>query len=180
MVRLNRANRGAAAAALWLLLAPSGVRAAGPQTNTEKFTVSGPFLMTDMTTEVTCGGDTVWSDAAYTCTTTTWSENGQIRRQKLHCRTDETWYLHSNPGRTLRGATNYEAETLIPGVSLYSGLEMWTGVFWHVFGPGNGTVFLDAGLEIIDWRLSPKPVVKAAGRHDWIDGKFDGLCAALQ
>ena len=113
-------------------------------------------------------------------TTWTWYDTkGQIVRQKLHGESRETWYLDSSPGRTLRGAANYEVETLTPGVPLYQGLELWTGVFWHVFGPRGGTIFLDAGLEIIGWRL-PQPVVKAVGRHDWLDGRFDGLCAALQ
>ena len=161
-------------------LAAAGAAAGEPvkQTETSRST-KNVFYTADFSGTVKCGGSQVLYDEVLRVTTWTWKDaKGQLR-QKQHGETRDTWYLESSPERTLRGAANYEVETLTPGVPLYQGLELWTGVFWQVFGPRGGTVFLDAGLEIIDWRL-PQPVVKAVGRHDWLDGRFDGLCAAPQ
>ena len=112
-------------------------------------------------------------------TITTWLDpDGNLVRVKLYGRAEESWYVASNPGRRLRAKAIYNTFTLTPGVGLYQGVEKWTGLFWHVVAPGYGTVLLDAGLEIIDWTAAA-PVVKVAGRHQWIDGDFDALCAAL-
>jgi hypothetical protein len=76
-----------------------------------------------------------------------------------------------------------EGRVSTPGAGLYEGVERWTGAFWHVVVPGLGTVLVDVGLEIIDWRLLSEgysPVLKAVGRHQWLEGDFGGLCAAIE
>jgi hypothetical protein len=171
------------AAGLLLCLASAGAAANEPVKETATYRFTGNLFYTadfSQPQPVKCGDAQVMNDYDLRLTTWTWYDaKGQVMRQKQHGETRETWYLDSSPGRTLRGAASYEVETLTPGKALYQGLELWTGVFWHVFGPRGKTVFLDAGLEIIDWR-SLQPMVKAVGRHDWLDGRFDALCAALQ
>jgi hypothetical protein len=185
---MERTHRGSAlavvlAAGSLLCLASAGAAATEPVKETATYHLpQNVFYTADFSQPqpVTCGGAKVMNDYDLRLTTWTWYDaKGQVVRQKQHGETRETWYLESGSGRTLRGAASYEVETLTPGKALYQGLELWTGVFWHVFGPRGGTVFLDAGLEIIDWRL-PQPMVKAVGRHDWLDGRFDALCAALE
>jgi hypothetical protein len=66
---------------------------------------------------------------------------------------------------------------LTPGADPYTGRERWTGLFWHVVAPGVGTVFLDAGLELLEW---PGPqLLRISGKHQWLESDFGPLCDAL-
>jgi hypothetical protein len=49
------------------------------------------------------------------------------------------------------------------------------GVFYHLTVPGEGAVLLDIGRIVID----PPNIAFEAGPHQYFDGDFAGLCAAL-
>ena len=113
-------------------------------------------------------------------TITTWrDETGYILQLKVHAKDDREIYLESGQGRRLLSRANYNVFTLTPGAGWFEDVEKWTGLFWHVVVPGVGTVLLDGGLEIIDFKRE-NVVVRAVGNHQWLEGDFDKLCAALQ
>jgi hypothetical protein len=108
--------------------------------------------------------------------------DGAVSRIVLHAKTQDRIFLEGSD-RAVFGHSSYTQTVLTPGAGLYEGVERWTGVFWHVVVPGLGTVLLDAGLEIIDWKLlseGSSPVLKAVGKHQWLEGDFDRLCVALR
>lgn len=175
----HKAVLGGLALAGLIVLAPAAVRADGPVKSSFSSEYTNAWLWDAAGNVVTCAGEPVTIDGVSYGTITTWLDaDRNLVRVKLYGRAEESWYLASNPARRLRAKATYDTFTLTPGVGLYQGLEKWTGLFWHVVAPGYGTVLLDAGLEIIDWTAAA-PVVKVAGRHQWIDGDFGGLCAAL-
>lgn len=170
---------GLAVAGLLLLLASVAARADGPVKSSFSYDYTGSGLWGPAGEPVTCGGEPVLIDGVAFGTTTVWRDaDGNVTHVKAWGRNEESWYLASNPNRRLRAKANYNTFTLTPGADLYAGTERWTGLFWHVVAPGVGTVLLDAGLEIIDWTAAG-PVVRVAGKHQWLDGDFDTLCTAL-
>jgi hypothetical protein len=130
-----------------------------------------------------CGGVPILVDTTlYGTQTTYYDKDGNLSRITLHAKTQDRIYLEGSD-RVLVGHANYHVFTLTPGAGLYEGVERFTGVFWHVIVPGLGTVLVDVGLEIIDWKLLSEgysPVLKAVGKHQWLEGDFDTLCTALE
>jgi hypothetical protein len=176
MTLKRRVPRALALAAATLSLCLAASSAAATQPIRESFLTppySGPVL--DVSgSPIRCGDDTVIAAGIIHGTVTTYYDaTGDLVRTKIHGKVEETWSLASGSGKELRGKANYNVFTLQPG------MEKWTGVFWHVIAPGVGSVLLDAGLEIIDWS-NPEIVVVRHGKHQWLDGDFDALCAALQ
>ena len=130
-----------------------------------------------------CGGVPIMVDTiTYGTQTTYYDKGGNLSRITLHAKTQDRIFLEGSE-KVLVGHANYHVFTLTPGAGLYEGVERFTGVFWHVIVPGLGTVLVDVGLEIIDWKLLSEgysPVLKAVGKHQWLEGDFDRLCAALE
>jgi hypothetical protein len=177
MKRLPRLSVGLLALGGLVLLAPLPV-SAGPPVK-ESFTWdfgAGPL-------GGECGGVPIMVHGITYGTQTTWfDEDGNVSRITLHAKTQDRIFLEGSD-KVLVGHASYHVFTLTPGAGLYEGVEKWAGVFWHVVVPGLGTVLVDVGLEIIDWKLLSEgysPVLKAVGKHQWMEGDFDELCTALR
>lgn len=171
------ANRALASVAVALGISLTAVSAFAVQPLKEPF-FYGPIVRPvwdPVGNPVMCGEATVLTAwVLYGTQTTYYDSTGQVVRIKIHGRIDETWALDTGAGNQLRARANYNTFTLEPG------LEKWTGLFWHVIAPGVGTVFLDAGFEIVDWATLPPTLRAVHGKHQWLDGDFDAVCAALQ
>jgi len=50
-----------------------------------------------------------------------------------------------------------------------------TGLWFHLKGPGGSVVLRDVGRLVV----ADDEIVQLAGQHDWLQGNFDGMCAAL-
>ena len=53
------------------------------------------------------------------------------------------------------------------------------GLLWHIVVPGYGTVFIEAGQLVLDFRLPGDPFVAFNGRSDVGAFEYDAVCAAL-
>ena len=88
---------------------------------------------------------------------------------------EEVWGVdtltNSVTGKSLPGP--YHNNTF---VDFRTGTVMLTGLIFRVNLPGVGALFFDVGRVVI---AADGEIVASAGRHDFFDGDFDALCAAL-
>jgi len=98
----------------------------------------------------------------YGMQTTYFDQSGQVSRITLHAKTQDRIHL-AGSDKVVVGHAKYSVFTLTPGEGFYEGAERWAGVFWHVAVPGLGTVLIDVGCEIIDWRLFYELLAGAEG-----------------
>jgi hypothetical protein len=48
-------------------------------------------------------------------------------------------------------------------------------LWFHLTGPGGSVVLRDVGRLVVE----DDEIVLMAGQHDWLQGNFDDMCAAL-
>lgn len=61
-------------------------------------------------------------------------------------------------------------------VDLVEGQAIQSGTIFRIVVPGSGAVFLDVGRYVFDFEDG---LVFLKGRHQFFEGDFEGLCAAL-
>jgi hypothetical protein len=142
-----------------LMMAPTLANAEPPQRHqlsyTERFSTSDICGFRTTFTWVGTGYGIVFTDAA-----------GDFVRQTDRIR--ETLTVTSAGGK-VSGKDAYAITERADGT--FTRVGLW----FHLMGEGGGTVLRDVGrLEMRDGEI-----VMSAGQHDWLNGDFDALCAAL-
>lgn len=81
-------------------------------------------------------------------------------------------FINSKTGKAI--AAPFRNNELL---DLEEGTGAFVGVFFKVTVPGAGAIFLDVGRLVLD--LESGEFTFEAGRHQFLDGDLDALCAAL-
>jgi hypothetical protein len=100
-------------------------------------------------------------------------ENGFITRAQYHFRGQDTV---TNLSTGLVATGNFAFLYLDDADSL---TETISGVDWMLRAPGRGKIFQSAGRYIIDYSFIDMDVIFEAGRHDFLEGGYAALCAAM-
>jgi len=119
-----------------------------------------------------CGTFEVWDEFTLNFRGTEhYDRDGNLVRVVEHVWGTDRLYS-PDTGKSLSPASYNQGET----VDLVEGQVRVSGVIFRITVPGSGAIFLDVGRYIIDF---DEGLVFLAGQHQFFEGDFDGLCAAL-
>lgn len=97
-----------------------------------------------------------------------------LRKETYDIIGQTTYYNSDLPNLLIRGGPG-EGENVI--YRFNQSYAIVTGLIWRVVLPGIGPIFLDAGAVKFD--LATGAVTYAGGQHQYWEGDFGALCAAL-